>query len=227
MSGNDTTIKFRADIASLKKEFREAASIIRLANSEFKASSAQLDNWEDDADGVSAKLKQLNTVLDAQKSQMKILKEQYEKTVAQQGEASKGAQELLIKMNNQKAAVGNTEKQIRQYNIKLSELESSSGEAEKAAEEFSEEIDNLDDSLEETVAQVDTISEGFTVMKGILADLASTAIKKAVQGFKDIGSAVKDAYLEYDEGIDNVIKATGATGEAADKLKESYKEVSK
>ena len=77
MSGNDTTIKFRADIASLKKEFREASNIIRLANSEFKASSAQMDNWENDADGVSAKLTQLNTVLNAQKSQLKVLKEQY------------------------------------------------------------------------------------------------------------------------------------------------------
>ncbi len=227
MSGNDTTIKFRADIASLKKEFREASNIIRLANSEFKASSAQMDNWENDADGVSAKLTQLNTVLNAQKSQLKVLKEQYEKTVAQQGEASSGAQALLIKMNNQKAAVGNTEKQIRKYNGRLSELKSSTDEAEKASADFDTEVKNLDDSLEETVEEAGSLSEGFTVMKGVLADLASTAIKNVIQGFKDIGAAVKDAYLEYDEGIDNVIKATGATGEAADNLKESYKEVSK
>ena len=211
MSGNDTTIKFRADIASLKKEFREASNIIRLANSEFKASSAQMDNWENDADGVSAKLTQLNTVLNAQKSQLKVLKEQYEKTVAQQGEASSGAQALLIKMNNQKAAVGNTEKQIRKYNGRLSELKSSTDEAEKASADFDTEVKNLDDSLEETVEEAGSLSEGFTVMKGVLADLASTAIKNVIQGFKDIGAAVKDAYLEYDEGIDNVIKATGAT----------------
>ncbi len=227
MSENDTTIKFKADIASLKKEFREASNIIRLANSEFKASSAQLDNWENEADGVSAKLTQLNTVLSAQKSQLKVLKEQYEKTVAQQGEASSGAQALLIKMNNQKAAVGNTEKQIRKYNGRLSELKSSTDEAEKASGDFDTEVKNLDDSLEETAEEAVSLSEGFTVMKGVLADLAATAIKNVVQGFKDIGAAVKDAYLEYDEGIDNVIKATGATGEAADNLKESYKEVSK
>lgn len=227
MGENDTTIKFKADIASLKKEFREASNIIRLANSEFKASSAQLDNWENEADGVSAKLTQLNTVLSAQKSQLKVLKEQYEKTVAQQGEASSGAQALLIKMNNQKAAVGNTEKQIRKYNGRLSELKSSTDEAEKASADFDTEVKNLDDSLEETVEEAGSLSEGFTVMKGVLADLAATAIKNVVQGFKDIGAAVKDAYLEYDEGIDNVIKATGATGEAADNLKESYKEVSK
>ena len=227
MSGNDTTIKFKADIASLKKEFREASNIIRLANSEFKASSAQLDNWENEADGVSAKLTQLNTVLSAQKSQLKVLKEQYEKTVAQQGEASSGAQALLIKMNNQKAAVGNTEKQIRKYNGRLSELKSSTDEAEKSSGDFDTEVKNLDDSLEETAEEAVSLSEGFTVMKGVLADLAATAIKNVVQGFKDIGAAVKDAYLEYDEGIDNVIKATGATGEAADNLKESYKEVSK
>ncbi len=227
MGENDTTIKFKADIASLKKEFREASNIIRLANSEFKASSAQLDNWENDADGVSAKLTQLNTVLNAQKSQLRVLKEQYEKTVAQQGEASSGAQALLIKMNNQKAAVGNTEKQIRKYNGRLSELKSSTDEAEKASADFDTEVKNLDDSLEETVEEAGSLSDGFTVMKGVLADLAATAIKNVVQGFKDIGAAVKDAYLEYDEGIDNVIKATGATGEAADNLKESYKEVSK
>ena len=50
---NDTTIKFRVDIAELRKQIQEANRLIRLANSEFKAASAGLDDWSKSADGVS------------------------------------------------------------------------------------------------------------------------------------------------------------------------------
>ena len=65
---NETTTKFKVDISELKKGIQDAQRQIRLANAEFKAASSGMDNWASSADGISAKLKQLDSVLNAQKS---------------------------------------------------------------------------------------------------------------------------------------------------------------
>lgn len=290
MPKNETTTKFKVDISELKKGIQEANRQIRLANSEFKAATAGMDDWSKSADGVSAKITQLNSVLTAQKSKLENLEKQYELVVHEQGENSKGAEELRIKINNQKAVVGETEKQLRNYNSKLEEIKTSSekvanaeeqeistldklknkiseqeneleklkdkyanvvleqgnnsqsaqdlareietlsgqlndnrtelSEAEKSADEFDGTIKDVDEDTKKT-------NDGFSVMKGALSDLISSGIKLAIDKFKELASAVKEAYDEFDSGYDNLIKATGATGETAQDLTNSYKNVAK
>ena len=65
---NETTTKFKVDISDLKKGIQDAQRQIRLANAEFKAAASGMDNWASSADGISAKLKQLGTTLNAQES---------------------------------------------------------------------------------------------------------------------------------------------------------------
>ena len=45
MPKNETTTKFKVDISELKKGIQEANRQIRLANSEFKAATAGMDDW--------------------------------------------------------------------------------------------------------------------------------------------------------------------------------------
>lgn len=156
---NETTTKFKVDISELKAGFQEAQRQIRIANSEFKAATAGMDNWSSSADGLSAKIKQLNSVLDSEKSKLANLEKQYALVSKEQGENSKGAQELLIKINNQKAAIGNTEKQIRQYNEKLNEIKKSAGNAASGTEDFksaSEKLNSIISEQEKNLAELKT-----------------------------------------------------------------------
>lgn len=203
---NSTTTKFKADISELKKEFTEAKRQIQLVNSEFKAATAGMDNWSGSADGLSAKLKQLHGTLGAQKTQLSSLEKQYELVVKEQGADSKGAEELMIKINNQKAAIGNTEKQIRDYNTQL---------------------DNLGKETKDAGKDTKDLTDGFSVMKGVMADLVSAGIKALIQGLKDVANYAKEAYTEFDKGYDNLIKATGATGATAQEMESAYKNVAK
>jgi TP901 family phage tail tape measure protein len=205
-NNNETTTKFKVDIAELKSQFTEARRQIQLANSEFKAATGGMDDWTKSADGLSAKLKQLKDVLTAQKSQLATLEQQYALVVKEQGEGSKGAEELRIKINNQKAAIGNTEKQIRNYNTQL---------------------DNLGKEEDDDKKKTDDLNNSFTTAKAVMADLVSAGIKALIQGLKDVAKYAKEAYQEFDKGYDNLIKATGATGESAKALEDSYKNVSK
>ena len=66
---NETTTKFKVDISELKKAMQDAKRQVAIANSEFKAVSSTMDDWTKSSDGLSAKIKQLDTNL---KSQDKI-----------------------------------------------------------------------------------------------------------------------------------------------------------
>lgn len=209
----ETTTKFKADISELKAAFQEASRQVRLANSEFKAATAGMDNWNKSADGLSAKITQLNGVLSAQKSQLSSLEKQYELTVQQQGANSKGAEELAIKINQQKAAIGNTEKQLKNYTSQLDDLKSESSNAESESEE-------LADSVEKAGNSAESSSGGFSVLKGALANLVSEGINKVLDGLKDLTSDSSNAYAQFAAATGT---ATDAMGEYQAAIENVYK----
>lgn len=209
----ETTAKFKADITELKSAFQEASRQVRLANSEFKAATAGMDNWNQSTDGLSAKITQLNGVLSAQKSQLSSLEKQYELTVQQQGANSKGAEELEIKINQQKAAIGNTEKQLKNYTSQLDDLKSESGNAESESEELADSVEKAGDSAENS-------SGGFSVLKGALANLVSEGINKVLDGLKDLTTDSSNAYSQFAAATGT---ATDAMGEYQTAIENVYK----
>ena len=156
-------------------------------------------------------MEQLTKVQGAQKKQLKLLEDELKLTVQEYGENSEAAEKLRLRIEGQKAAINKTEKDIRNYSKEL--------------EECGKETDDLGDESKQTEKEVKNLSDGFTTAKGVLADLIASGIKAAIQGFKNLASAAKEAYDEFDKGADAVIKATGATGEAAKELEESYNNV--
>lgn len=259
---NETTTKFNADISDLKKGIQEANRQIRLANSEFKAAAAGADDWSKNTDVLSKKIDSLNKIVDAQKSKLSDLEKQHALVVQEQGENSKGAQELEIKINNQKAAVARAEAELKAYEQKLADVKneqktSSSaydtlndsieeqqteldrlkekyknvvleqGKNSKEAKELGGQIkqlsgelstnkskmadaasaaDKLDKSLEDAGKGADDASDGFTIMKGALADLVAKGIEKAVEAFQDLIVASSEASASFQA-------QTGATSE--------------
>ena len=156
MADTTSTTKFKADISQLRQAMQQAQKAVSLANSEFKKSTAGLDNWSQSAVGLQAKLKQLDSVLKSQKDKLSLLKQEYEKTTAVYGENSAAALRVKTAMNNQEAAIAKTEKEIEDYGEELKK-------AEKYGDNFSDSLDEMDDAAARA-------SDGFTVMKGVLAN---------------------------------------------------------
>ena len=152
-NNNETTTRFKVDISELKSQFQEASRQIRLANSEFKAATSGMDDWGKSADGISAKIKQLNSVLESQKKQLENLEKQYELVVQEQGENSKGAEELRIKINNQKAVVGETEK--------LEEIKTSSEKVANAEEQEISTLDKLKNKISEQENELEKLKDKY------------------------------------------------------------------
>lgn len=209
----ETTTKFKVDISELKANFQEAQRLVRLANSEFKAATSGMDKWSNSADGLSAKIKQLNSILGAEKTKLSSLQKQYELVAKEQGENSKGAQELLIKINNQKAAIGKTENALNKYKTALSEMENASKKSESATERLTSSIDAQQAELDRlktkykdvVLEQGKNSQESKELAKEI--DKLSSELKEN----KDKLSEASDAANDLDKSLDNVDteKATG------------------
>lgn len=215
---NETTTKFKVDISELKAGFQEAQRQIRLANSEFKAATAGMDNWSSSADGLSAKIKQLNSVLDSEKSKLASLEKQYELVSKEQGENSKGAEELKIKINNQKAAIGKTEKQINDYSTKLDALSSDSKEAGKSSDSLAKDIDDVADSADKAESKTGSLGKslGGALKKGLIG--IASAAAGAVTGFLASGEATQ----EYMEDMGKLEAGFTSSGHSAETAKKSY-----
>ena len=244
----DFTARFRVDISDLKKNITEANKEIKLANATFKAETAGMDKWSKDADGLSSKLKQLKKVLEGQKTILEAYKKQLDAQRKAYDENGKRAEELEKKLKElaEKGVDKNSEeykkyekalkdclkeqtkneKAVEDLNIKVLEQEAAVGETERSIRHYEGSLEDLGKEEDDVGDKINEAGGGFTVFKGVLADLAATAIKAVIEGLKDLGEAAVEAYKEFDEGEDNIIKRTGATGEAAQELMDSYKAVS-
>lgn len=189
MAKNETTAKFNADISELQKAFQDAKRVIKQANAEFKNSTSGLDNWQKSATGLEAKLKQLYTTRDAEKQQLKNLRSQYEKAVEILGENSEEAQDLNIKIIEQEAKIGKTNTQIKKYTASLKEMASSTDEVADNLEETSDAIENVGDSTKDA-------DDGFTVLKGTIANFAGNVLSNLVN---KLGEAVSNLWNLSDE----------------------------
>lgn len=216
----ETTTKFKVDISELKKNISDAQRQIRLANAEFKAAAAGMDNWQTSSNGLTAKLGQLRTVLSSQKSILESLKTQYAQVAAEQGENSRGAQELAIKIANQQAAVNKTEKSLNDYEQELKDVQKAEQLAAKNGKSVEENLRELGDTSEKTAEDVKKSSEGFTVLKGALANLAAQGIQMAISAMKDLAKETWEGVKAAAAYADEVNTLSAQTGISTEKLQE-------
>ena len=152
----------------------------------------------DSADAAS----RLVAEMSQQEDILKTLKKAYAGYVVEGKESSEEAQTLAQK--------------IQAVSRELHENERKLDAAEEAADKFG-------NGLSEAEKKAKAASDGFTVMKGVLANLATKGLELAAEGVQKL----YDSYMEFDNGADTVIAKTGATGKAAESLQKVYKNVSK
>lgn len=180
-----TTLQFQADISDFKTAMQEANRAVKLANSEFRAASAGMDNWSTSTDGLMAKLKQQGKILEAENRKLEVLETAYEKVAAEQGETSRAAQELQIQINNQQAAVNYAERELRNYSAKLEEVE-------RGADGAASDIKTAGDAAKKAGDDAQDGAEGWTIIKDVIADFVSNAVQGAIDALANLAEATRD-----------------------------------
>lgn len=215
--GNEVTTKLKVDVTNFKKNIQEATRNMKLAEAEFKAASASMDNWSESTDGISLKLNALNATLVRDKAKLADLENQYKEVAESQGLTSAAAQNLLIKVNNQRAAIGKTEKQIKSYSNKLQELEEKSNKSASASEKLRAEIDRQEKELSDLKNKYQDV----ILVQGKNSKEAKE-LKSKINSLSGELKQNKDKLGDAQEAADSLTDAFGETKESAEDLGDGF-----
>ena len=177
-------------------QFREFQREIIETESKLKTYQQQLE-----ATGQKASaLDELTTAISEQESEVDRLKNEWKNAVLTYGEGSDEANKLADEIDS--------------LSTELKENKDKMDALDRAA-------DDLDNSLEEVDASAEKANDGFTVMKGALADLAARAITAAADALVDLGKKTLETGMNFESAMSNNAALFGATGDELDKLSQT------
>ena len=203
------TTVFRADISNFSASTQQLNRYMAQVNAEFKNSTASMSKWNDNSEGLRAKLTQLNGTLDAEKAKLKLLEDAYNELTEEQKKTTAQGQKLATAINNQSAKVKETEKNIDYYTDSLKELED-------AGVKTREELDKLNKELDEQKQAAKDLGGG--VLKGAAAGIAgfATACIGAMAGLSSLVEETKELRTQMGM-LETTFTQQGHSVEAAEK----------
>lgn len=221
MANNETTTSFKADISELKKAMQEARRQVAIANSEFEASASTMEDWSRSSDGITAKLRQLDTTLNSQRTILANYERQLERTREEYPEGGRAVDELIVQINRQRAAINRTEREISQYRQSLDEVSNAEREASRSGRSVAEVLDDVGDSAGDA-------GDGFTTFKGAIATFAGNILTGFVSA---IGEGIKamvslaDETREYRTELGKLETAFSTAGFSGENATDTYKDL--
>lgn len=174
--GSDEAQTLADRIQELSGELEDNRDTLRAAE---KAAQNLAAAQGDAADAYT----QLEKKISSQQDELTGLRRQYANVVLEQGETSDEARQLANRISDLSGELNQNEQSLR--------------EAQRAA-------DSLGDSMEDAGESVERSSEGYTILKNVIANLATEAINKAVDAFKELAT-------EGDTALGMLEAKTGAT----------------
>ncbi|WP_373782373.1 phage tail tape measure protein [Jeotgalibaca porci] len=185
---------------SYAKTVKEINREMNLAATEYKNQVSAMDKNATETEKLTASKKKLENQLFLASERSKILREEYEKSVKETGEYSKESQNLYKRLLEAETGENKLKSALEETNEALKEQGNLSIEtADKIAK------------IEEAGEKVKSAGKGLSV--GLTAPILA------------IVGASMVAFDEVDGALDTIITKTGASGDAADSLAESFKKV--
>lgn len=198
---DEASYKYSIDISELKKGITDANRKIKEAQSEFKAASAAMEDWENTTDGLEAKLKSLDKVQEEERNKLVLVEKQLQLTNERYGESSAQATNMRIKLNNQQAALNRVVNEYNKYSQRLDDVRAAEKETTNAADDLADGLEEANDAAGKT--------DGYTMAKDVMSNLMSDGIEKVTEKVKDMVLELSGAQTAYN----NFSAKTGAVGQ--------------
>ena len=203
----------KATLGENSKEYQTLNNAVIAAKNQQAAIQNELDQTAEKLNKIKTENKeaatafgQLTDKIEAQENDLAALKKQYSNVVLEQGKGSKEAKSLAKQIDTLSSEISDNKKELKL--------------AEAAADKFDNTLDELGDSAKGT-------GDGFTVMKGALANIVSSGFTGLVNGAKSAISTVaglEEETREYRNEMSKLEVAFDEGGFTADQARNTYKD---
>ncbi|QQG21359.1 phage tail tape measure protein [Enterococcus faecium] len=198
---SDVVLNFKTNgEVSYSKTIKEINKEMNLAAAEYKNQVSAMDKDATQTEKLRAAKQKLEKQLGLAEQRSQMLREEYEKSVKETGEYSAESEKLYKQLLNSETGENKLRTALEQTNDALKEQGDVSVDTAKKLQK-----------IEETGEKVKGVGEKMAV--GVTAPIVAA------------GAAGLAAFGEVDEALDTIITKTGATGDQADRLSQSFKNV--
>lgn len=191
------------EAAELASEIQQLSGEISENKSEFEQAYTAAQKLATGMDKTGNAYENLEKTMSQQEAELQQLKSRYVALQLSEDETGDESRQLA--------------QQIEKLSTELSENRAKMNAAKDAA-------DALDHSLDDVGEGARNAEDGFTVFKGVLANLAADAIRAGWEGLKRLGRSVVETGAEFEAAMSEVASISGATGKDFELLESTARE---
>ena len=218
MAKNEAKVKFTAETSEFTSQITKVNSTMASLRAGLALNEAEFKNTGDAAQYLQNKQKLLKDQLDANREKQEALNGKVQAAKEIYGENSKEVQDWETKLTKAK--------------IEEQKLQSAITETDKAVEDLTRDLDSEEKQLDETTDATkeagdatEKAKDGFTVAKGVIANLASQGLTLLISKLKQAAEAVIKLGTEFTASMSNVEALSGASSNQMTKLEETAKQL--
>ena len=247
MAGFGGAVKLTGE-SEYRKALSQITQSLKVVSSEMKATASSFASGEKSEAELAQSAGELSKALNVQKQALSTLKAQLATMQSEYNKSGAAHQQLVEKYESEKTKleqikntlgtssaeykaqekvvgdlaveVAQSEKAYESQGKALNDMRIKTANAETTVNQTSQALDNLGQEAVESGKDAEKAGGGFTVMKGVLANLATDAIRSAISGLKNLGGAVKDAVAEVGAMGDDIDKSSQKLGLSSDTYQE-------
>lgn len=197
------------EVSRLKRDLTDAQTSEERIRGAIAECNKALDKQSQEAKAAATATGKLTDKIDSQQTELTQLKADYVEARLQFGKTSDEAKDLAKK---------------------IGDLSSELKESKDAFSDAAKEADKLDKSLEDAGDGAKRGGDGFTVMKGVIADLASSAIQAAIGKLKEFTQylmGLPEATREVRQDLATLDTSFEQAGFSTETATETWKELYK
>lgn len=197
----------KSKLKLVSDQYKQYQNAVKQSADEHTQLGEKLENAKGKLASIEAQCGKNSKEYEEQKKAVDDLQKQYDESTTAQDKNKKSLSQLAVQMNNAKADVIKTTKEIDNLG--------------KESDGSAKQVDNLSKKMGDADGASKNLNDGFTVLKGTMANLASQAISKVVDGFKAlVGGAV-----DYQKSMEYYTTSFTVMTGSADKASETVKKL--
>ena len=197
----------KSKLKLVSDQYKQYQDAVKQSANEHTQLGEKLENAKEKLASIEVQCGKNSKEYEEQKKAVDDLQKEYDDSTKSQDANAKSLSQLAVKMNNAQADVIKTTKEIDNLG--------------KESDDSAKQVDDLSKKMGDADGASKSLNDGFTVLKGTMANLASQAISKVVDGFKElVGGAV-----DYQKSMEYYTTSFTVMTGSADKASETVQKL--